>query len=206
MMSASKISAIESIQGVMAEVSGVAKRDKNTQQGFNFRGIDAVVNAVGPALRKVGGAIIPTILEKQYDRGVTKSGTPTVECFITVAFDWYGTDGGTPVRGVVGAEAMDLSDKATAKAMSVALRTYLLQTLMLPTDEKDPDAEYHERAASKPVPQEFLDLIESATTLDELNELYAQAGKEGFQSQIKPLLTKRKKSLVEPDLKTADEA
>ena len=204
MMSASKISAIDSIQGVMAEVSGVAKRDKNTQQGFNFRGIDAVVNAVGPALRKVGGAIIPTILEKQYDRGVTKSGTPTVECFITVAFDWYGTDGSV-IRGVVGAEAMDLSDKATAKAMSVALRTYLLQTLMLPTDEKDPDAEYHERAASKPVPQEFVDLIESATTLEELNELYSQAGAQGFQSQIKPLLTKRKKSIAEPDLKTVDE-
>lgn len=205
MMSASKISAIESIQGVMSEVSGVAKRDKNTQQGFNFRGIDAVVNAVGPALRKVGGAIVPTILEKQYDRGATNNGKPTVECFITVAFDWYGTDGSV-IRGVVGAEAMDLSDKATAKAMSVALRTYLLQTLMLPTDEKDPDAEYHERAAAKPVPQEFVDLIEAATTLDELNALYAQAGQEGFQSAIKPLLTKRKKSLTVPEVKTVDEA
>jgi hypothetical protein len=205
-MSAQKVSAIESIQGVMDKVSGVAKREKNAQQGFSFRGIDAVVNAIAPALREVGGVVVPTILEKTYDRGVTKSGTPTVECFLTVAFDWYGTDGTAPIRGVVCSEAMDTSDKATAKAMSVAYRTYLLQTLMLPTDEKDPDADYHERGATKTVPADFLALIESATTLDELNALYAQAGQEGFQTAVKPALSKRKKDLVVPDLKTVEEA
>ena len=47
------------------------------------------------------------------------------------------TAGFAPV--VIG-EAGDSGDKATPKAMSVALRTALLQTLMLPTDEPDPDS------------------------------------------------------------------
>ena len=128
-MAEKKISAAESIQAVMEKVQGVAKKERNEAQRFNFRGVDAVVNAVAPALREVGGVIVPTILKKKYDRGVTKSGTPTVEAFLTVAFDWYGTDGGVPIRGVVAAEAMDTSDKATAKAMSVALRIYLLLIL-----------------------------------------------------------------------------
>jgi hypothetical protein len=32
------------IIAVMKDVQGVAKRDKNQAQGFNFRGIDAVLN------------------------------------------------------------------------------------------------------------------------------------------------------------------
>jgi len=49
------------------------------------------------------------------------------------------------------AESMDSGDKATAKAMSVAYRTALLQTLCLPTDDVDPDAETYVR--SEPAPR-----------------------------------------------------
>ncbi len=193
------ISAAESIIGVMGKVSGVAKRDRNDMQKFNFRGIDAVVNAIGPALREVGGVIVPTVLEKQYDRGVTKSGTPTVEAFLTIAFDWHGTDGGEPIRGIVAAEAMDTSDKATAKAMSVGLRTYLLQTLMLPTDEKDPDAEYHERKTVVPdvsVPPGFYESVSAAESTDALKLLWDDAVKSGFSSQVTSAINARKKELA----------
>jgi len=194
-----KISAAESIQAVMEKVQAVAKKERNDAQRFNFRGIDAVVNAIAPALREVGGVIVPTVLKKQYDRGVTKSGTPTVEAFLTVAFDWYGTDGTAPIRGVVAAEAMDTSDKATAKAMSVALRTYLLQTLMLPTDEKDPDAYYDERQTVVPdvvVPDGFLDLVTEASTVDGLQSLWHDAVKGGFSKQVQSAVTARKKVLA----------
>lgn len=193
------ISAAESIIGVMGKVSGVAKRDRNDMQKFNFRGIDAVVNAIGPALREIGGVIVPTVLEKQYDRGVTKSGTPTVEAFLTIAFDWHGTDGGEPIRGIVAAEAMDTSDKATAKAMSVGLRTYLLQTLMLPTDEKDPDAEYHERKTVVPdvsVPPGFYESVSAAESTDALKLLWDDAVKSGFSLQVTSAINARKKELA----------
>lgn len=193
-----KISAIESMTKVMAEVSGVAKRDKNQAQGFSFRGIDAVVNAIGPVLRKVGGAIVPEVIDAHYDRGTTRSGTPTVEAFLTVKYSWYGTDGGDPIVGVVRSEAMDTSDKATAKAMSVALRTYLLQSLMLPTDEADPDSEYIERAKAVKVeiPHGFMSLVEKAKSMDELNELYRQAVEAGFADQVKESFTTQKKILT----------
>lgn len=197
-MSNQKISAAESIQQVMALVQGVAKKGFNEQQRFNFRGVDAVVNAVAPALREVGGLIVPTVLKKHYDRGVTKSGTPTVEAFLTVAFDWHGTDGGSPIRSVVAAEAMDTSDKATAKAMSVALRIFLLQTLMLPTDEKDPDAEYHERQSVKKevkVPDFFPELISASEDLAGLEKLWNDAVAGGFSAQVIELVTARKKEL-----------
>lgn len=199
-----KISASESITRVMAAVSGVAKRDKNAQQGFNFRGIDAVVNAIGPVLREVGGIIVPTVIEKTYDRGATKNGTPTVEAFLTVAFDWYGTDGGAPIRGIVVSEAMDTSDKATAKAMSVALRTYLLQTLMLPTDERDPDADYHERQAANAVSDDelkakaiaILSRLMEVADRTELDALWAEATAAGVTDQVRAQFTSKKEALA----------
>ena len=44
----------EALSKVMGEVQSVRKDGRNQAQKFNFRGIDSVVNAVGPALRKHG--------------------------------------------------------------------------------------------------------------------------------------------------------
>lgn len=205
--SAKTVTAAESIAGVMALVSGVSKKGRNEQQKFNFRGIDAVVNAVGPALREVGGVVVPRLVEKLYERGVTKSGTSTIEVFLTVEFAWYGTDGGEPICGTVAAEAMDMSDKSTAKAMSVAFRTFLLQTLMLPTDEKDPDADFIERGnaqtrpgkpmpaklpvAVTPVPSDFAGQVAVAKHMADLQALGKSAALGNFSLGAKPLLDAR---------------
>ena len=145
------ISAAQSIAGVMAKVGHVGKDSTNTQQNFKFRGIDAVMNAVGPALREVGGFITPDVQSVKYEHGLTKNGGATLEVHLRVKYSWYGTDGGEPITSTVASEATDMSDKGTAKAMSVAYRTFLLQILTLPTDEADPDSEYIDRGTATPV-------------------------------------------------------
>lgn len=135
--------AIEVIQTVMSEVQGLAKTDRNQAQGFNFRGIDAVMNAVGPALRKAGGFIVPSVVEKTSEVQPSRNGGSLQVVRLTVAYTVVGSEG-DPITGTVAAEAFDSGDKATAKAMSVAYRTFLLQVLCLPTDEPDPDASSYE--------------------------------------------------------------
>ena len=131
------------VLAVMAEVQGVAKKDKNTAQGFNFRGIDAVLNAVGPAFRKHGGYITQSIVSVDYSTMTAKNGGSLNIVRAIVRFNIFGSEG-EPVTGDVAAEAFDSGDKATAKVMSVALRTFLLQVLILPTDEPDPDSQSYE--------------------------------------------------------------
>lgn len=178
------ISAAQSIAGVLKKVKSVGKDSKNTAQGWNFRGIDAVVNAVYPALAEVGGFVVPNVLDQSIEHGTTKGGGAMTTIRLRVRYDWYGTDGGEPISGEVYAEAFDTSDKGTAKAMSVAFRTYLLQTLMLPTDDVDPDADYIERGGSVPAveaPPEGWELaIAGATTVDQLEKIYAQAQKDAW--------------------------
>lgn len=134
----------QALSKVMAEVQAVRKDSKNQAQRFNFRGIDAVMNAVGPALRKHGVVILPEEVDVHRTNGTTANGKQTAEVVVKVTYRVYGPNGDS-IHGKVAAEAMDFGDKAIAKAMSVAYRTFLLQALTIPTDEPDPDSESYER-------------------------------------------------------------
>lgn len=140
----------EAVNAVMADVQAVEKNDRNNAQGFNFRGIDAVVNAVGPALRKHGVIVAPTGTIHRGEDALTSKGKASRSVTLIVTFTVWGPDGDSFEIQVAG-ESMDWGDKATAKAHSVAYRTALLQLLCIPTDEPDPDHETYERAAPNPV-------------------------------------------------------
>jgi hypothetical protein len=134
------------LAAVMAELPAVGKDSKNEQQGWNFRGVDAVVNAISPALRKHGVVVVPSVQRIGYRDAMTTGGTPrpTREVTVEVAYTFYAEDGSS-VTAVVPGESLDQSDKGSAKAMSVAFRIALLQVFALPTSEPDPDASYHTR-------------------------------------------------------------
>lgn len=134
----------QALNKVMGDVQAVKKDSKNQAQKFNFRGIDAVMNAVGPALRKHGVNILPEDVDVHRSNGTTSNGKQTSEVVIKVTYRVYGPAGDS-IHGKVAAEAMDFGDKAIAKAMSVAYRTFLLQALTIPTDEPDPDGDSFER-------------------------------------------------------------
>jgi hypothetical protein len=168
----------EVVLSVMNEVQGLAKKDKNQAQGFSFRGIDSVMNAVGPALRKAGGFLVPAVQSVRHESLTTAKGSLMNAAYVEVKFSVYGSDG-EPISGIVAAEAFDSGDKATAKAMSVAMRTFLLQLLCLPTDEPDPDSFSYE--AAKPARDwvSEADALALSYDLDGLRKLYvaAQAAK-----------------------------
>lgn len=132
------------LAAVMADCDHVAKRDRNEHQRFLFRGIDAVVNAVGPVLRKHGVIVVPHVEHVGYDAVQTSTGKPATACRVLATYTFYAPDGSSIATRVAG-EAWDNGDKAAPKAMSVAFRTALLQALALPTDEPDPDAQTYVR-------------------------------------------------------------
>jgi hypothetical protein len=137
---------VERMIAVMEDVGAIRKDQKNEQQHFVFRGIDAVINAVSPAFRKHGIIVVPQVLKYEY--GTVEVGgkrTPMAHVRVTVNYTFHAVDGQT-IESVTVGEAMDSGDKATAKAMSVALRTALLQSLALPTDDIDPDDQVYERS------------------------------------------------------------
>lgn len=136
---------------VMNDVGAVAKRDRNTQSNYSFRGIDAVINAVSPAFRRHGVVALPKVLDHAFGTiEVGQKRTPMSHVTMTVEYTFHGPAGDTLTTTVMG-EAFDSGDKAVPKAMSVAFRTALLQALALPTDDPEPDAETYERTSRGPL-------------------------------------------------------
>lgn len=137
---------VQALNAVMMDVQAVRKGDRNKEQGFNFRGVDAVVNAAGPAFRAHGIIPAPSVDEHWFESYNSKSGTPMRNTVVKVRYKLWGPDGGFMEVGPFLGEAADSGDKSVTKAQSVAYRVMLLQVLCIPTDEPDPDASVHERA------------------------------------------------------------
>jgi len=177
----------QALNEVMKEVGAVKKNDRNSAQGFNFRGIDAVVNAVSPALQKHGVIVVPSVEEYDYASvEIGKNRTVMGHVKVKVTYTFIGA-GGDAIKATVVGEAMDSGDKATAKAMSVAFRTALLQTLSLPTDEPDPDSQSYERSERVVVDTKALaQAIADATDLDALAKLGAYITK--HKNDIEPTI------------------
>ena len=164
----------DALNAVMRDVQAVGKHERNNHQGFNFRGIDAVLNAVGPAFREHGVIALPRILSADYQQiEIGAKRTLSGHVRLTVEYTFTGPEGDA-LSCTVAAESMDSGDKATAKAMSVAYRTALLQVLCLPTDEPDPDSHTYERAPQESA-EHLLGLVQAATTEDELRALWTRA-------------------------------
>lgn len=138
----------QTMMAVMRAVTVVQKDGTNTNQNYKFRGIDGVINAVGPAFREHGLMVLPTVTNREVERGSTARGGGMVSVRLTVRHTWMNEDGDS-LDTLVEAEANDTADKATAKAMSVALRTAILQVLALPTQERDPDMDHIERGSEQ---------------------------------------------------------
>jgi hypothetical protein len=124
---------------VMKDVKYVSKDQKNTVQGFKFRGVDQFVNALYPALTKHGVFMTPRcVSEKQEIREVTRSnGKQGADKHVTIMmeYDFYAEDGSKVTVGPIPGEAVDSGDKATNKALSAALKYALIQTFSIPTED-----------------------------------------------------------------------
>jgi hypothetical protein len=134
----------------MEEVQAVRKEGFNDSQRYNFRGVDQVVNAVGPIFRKHHIIPIPHSCTAEYRDVMTSTGKPSREVTVSAEYRFYGP-AGDYIPAIVPGESMDSGDKGTAKAMSVAYRIVLLQALCIPTDDRDPDQDSYERAVVDPV-------------------------------------------------------
>lgn len=144
----------QTINAVMEDVGAVGKNSKNQQQGFMFRGIDAVMNALNPAMTKHKLFIVPEILEQTREERTTEKGKLLIYSVCKIRYTFYAEDGSSLSAVVIG-EGMDSGDKATNKAMSIAFKYACFQVFCIPTEEMkkdDPDNECHDVAPRKKKP------------------------------------------------------
>lgn len=138
----------QAIIGVMADIGAIGKEKRNTQQGFKYRGVDDVMNALQPVMVQHGLFVVPEIIDQKREERQTKNKGNLIYSVCTVRYTFYAKDGSS-VQCVVIGEGMDSGDKATNKAMSIAFKYACFQVFCIPTEEMkeiptkmdDPDVE-----------------------------------------------------------------
>ena len=145
--------AINAVQMALV-AEGISKDRRNQQQGYNFRGIDDIYNAVSPILAKSGLCILPRVLSRDCIERQTQKGGTLFYVTVEVEFDFVAAEDGTKHTVKTYGEAMDSADKATNKAMSAAYKYAIMQAFAIPTEgDNDADAHTHEVAPRKPEPK-----------------------------------------------------
>ena len=130
---------VDAMLAAMRTVKSIGKSDFNDFHRFSFRGIDTVIDHVGPAFREHGVIALPKLLSLSAEMVKSSKDKPMRLTTVTVEYAFVGP-AGDRVETVVPGEAWDGEDKGSSKAMSVAYRTALLQVLSIPTRERDPHA------------------------------------------------------------------
>lgn len=153
------------IFAVMQRVSSVGKngtvKPEAGKRGptYSFRSIEDVVAAIGQAQRDVGLLILPRVMDQEVSREqvTTSSGYTTVWTTVHVKVQYVmvdPADGSQTVTSMYG-EGRDNSDKATSKAMSMALKYALTQAFMVPTeDTSDGDRDHPTIEREQAAPQQ----------------------------------------------------
>jgi len=137
----------QSINAIQSDLSkiGISKDRKNDQQGYKFRGIDDVFNALSPLLAKHSLCILPRVVSREVVERTNAKGTALFYVTVCVEFDFVSSEDDTKHTVITYGEAMDSGDKATNKAMSAAYKYACMQAFSIPTEgDNDADANTHE--------------------------------------------------------------
>lgn len=166
----------KSICAITAEIGALGKNKKNEQQGYAFRGVDDLMNALHPLFAKYGVFLMPEVTNTQRDERITAKGTSLISVTVTVRYHFVAMDGSEITATVVG-EGMDSADKATNKAMTAAFKNVCFQTFCIPTAEvaaADPDNYTPDRSisANRVIKERLL----NCKSLDDLKLICADFG------------------------------
>lgn len=144
----------EAICGVMEDVGAVKKTDRNEFDKYMYRGIDAVMNALQPAMIKHHVFVTPEVVEQTREDRIGKNGSPLIYSVTKVKYTFY-TDDGSSVSALVIGEAMDRGDKSMNKAMSAAFKYACFQTFCIPTEEMIDSEKDSPEPVAKKTPEEM---------------------------------------------------
>jgi hypothetical protein len=193
------MSVYKAINAVQAELAKTGISKVQQAQSYKFRGIDDVYNAIAPLLAAHGLCILPRVLSRNCVDRVNKNGNAMFYVTVEAEFDFVSAEDGTKHTVKTFGEAMDVSDKATNKAMSAAYKYAMFQAFCIPTEgDNDADATTHEVAAVNldAIKQSMLD----APNLDALQAHFKAAWlmlDKAQRDAVKPVYDARKAELTE---------
>lgn len=176
-----KVPVVVAWNRVMGEIRAIGKNqdfDGGKAGRFKFRGIEAALNAFGPACRKHGVVVSQHRVVAEYRDIPTSGGGVRRECTATVTYRIYGPSGDLSeyIDCQAIGEASDSGGRSTPKAQSIALRTLLINNGLVPTEDRDADAELFERGEAnvRAAASYLAEVFSPETSIARLQQIYRE--------------------------------
>jgi hypothetical protein len=131
MSAPSVYAAINSVTAELA-TSGIAKNRTNEVDDYKYRSIDDVLDRLAPLLARHRLCVLPRSLERIVTERSDEQDRLLLHAALRVSFTLISVDDGSSHVVEAYGEALDGGDKATAKAMSAAFKTAMVQTFCIP--------------------------------------------------------------------------
>lgn len=123
----------------IGSIKAVGRNHTNDAQGFKFRSINDVFDAVNKVFAEHSVTIEPRYEIIRDEIGKNKNNNPQRMCLLKGTFKLFADDG-SYIQVETYGEGIDAGDKAFYKAQTGALKYCLFQTLQIPVaDPNDPD-------------------------------------------------------------------
>lgn len=130
------------INAVSAELAarGIAKAHVNEADDYRYRSIDDLLDRLAPLLARHRLCVLPRVKERSLVERQDDAQRLLFHVSLKAAFVLTSVDDGSSHVVTAYGEALDASDKATAKAMSAAYKSAMIQTFCIPiAGSEDPD-------------------------------------------------------------------
>ena len=183
------------------EVGSIATKEKASggQLNFNYRSIHTVMKIVAPILSKHGVTVTTAIDSdghqlRQFERKTANGVKSACHAKVTVRLYWIAPDGSFVTSCGAGEGIDSLSDFASDKAMSYAVKQAIIYGVFIPTDGM-PDPHGSDSAAGDEDSKALLmakRMLADAVTVDAVTALGNRFGanaKGAFSPEEKDLLT-----------------
>jgi hypothetical protein len=146
-------SAINAVAAELAE-NGISKTRTNEIEDYKYRSIDDVLNRLAPLLAKHRLCVLPRAIERTVTERADEQNRLVLHVALRVAFTLTSVDDGSSHCVEAYGEALDGGDKATAKAMSAAYKSAMVQTFCIPVcGAEDADRTSHRLAPRNHSPE-----------------------------------------------------
>jgi hypothetical protein len=151
----------EALSRAKLEIGVIGKDDENEQQHYAFRGIDSIVNKVGPVFAELGIVVAPVHRLISSDDVLSRNNAKGYR--VVVETEWTFSinpkDEESYLTAQTLGESIDYSDKAINQAQTQSFKNALAQVLTIPTGESDPDSTTPEQVVPKTVGERILEAL-----------------------------------------------
>jgi hypothetical protein len=131
MSAPSVYAAINAVSAELAE-QGIAKSHVNDVDDYRYRSIDDLLDRLAPLLARHRLCVLPRVKERSLVERQDDAQRSLFHVSLKAAFVLASVDDGSSHVVTAYGEALDASDKATAKAMSAAYKSAMIQTFCIP--------------------------------------------------------------------------